>query len=92
VSAREQRFSRQTGVTWRDTGWHVVLLPAGTSEVTVLGGGAALVWRLLESPASAREVAGYVGPAEDSAPVLSDIEKCMRELEGRGLVRPGCAS
>ena len=59
---KECRYTRAHSVLWRDTGLHVVALgPRDDAEVAVLGGGSAVLWRLLDEPLGLDEIGGGGG-------------------------------
>jgi hypothetical protein len=81
---KECRYARAHETLWRDTGLHVVALgPHDDGEVTVLGGGSALLWRLLDEPLGLDEISQRLrstGAAPD------EVEACLDDLLERGLV------
>ena len=81
------QYVRVAAVLWRDTGLHVLVLPDGTShEVVVLGGGSAVVWRLLAEPVDAAAIARRLGreAGEDLDP--DAVTACLEDLADRGVV------
>lgn len=79
VDAR--RYERVAGLLSRDTGRHVLVLPAdATSQVLVLGGGGAVVWRLLEHTRSLRELIDHFDQQGDTGPDLATLLECIDQL------------
>jgi hypothetical protein len=69
----------------RDTELHVVLLPAGPQhDFVMLGGGGAVIWRLLEGPLTARQIAERFDRA--SAPDEEELLGCLNDLVARGVL------
>lgn len=83
----ECRYARAHAALWRDTGMHVVALPPREgAEVAVLGGGSALLWRLLDEPLALDEIERRLealGAAPDDA---DEVARCLDDLVERGLV------
>lgn len=84
----EIRYSRAHALMWRDTGVHVLVLPrtVRNGEVKVLGGGAALVWRLLDRSLDLAEVVATCGSVLEHAPSVDDISACLADLVSQGLL------
>jgi hypothetical protein len=58
-----------------------VVLPRGEdTEVKVLGGGGALLWRVLEEPRSVTEVLGAFDAAGMPAPPVEEVAACIEDL------------
>jgi hypothetical protein len=80
-------FTRRLGTLWRDTGLHVLALPEGDgNDVVVLGGGSAVLWRLLESPVSLGDLLSHLDAEDPSGPSRREVTQCLEELVDRGLV------
>lgn len=80
------RYGRPAASLWRDTGAHVVVLPVGEeTEVKVLGGGGALVWRLLEQPQTVEELFRSFAAAGVPAP-HDEVRACLSDLHEQGLI------
>ena len=80
-------FSRRLGTLWRDTGLHVLALPEGdANDVVVLGGGSAVLWRLLEAPMSLADILSRLDAEAVDGPRRGEISRCLEELVDRGLV------
>jgi hypothetical protein len=86
----ELRYQRDAGALWRDAGEHVVALPSvGGQDVFVLGGGGAIVWRLLEQPRTLEEMLADLRLEAPSDVVpRDDVQVALDELVRLGLVRP----
>ncbi len=86
VTTTDQRFARRLGTLWRDTGLHVLALSEDESaEVVVLGGGSAVLWRLLEQPLTLVDILERLGAAGGS-PTEDDVSGCLDDLVSRGLI------
>lgn len=80
----DRRYARAHAALWRDTGRHVVVLgPRQDAEVVVLGGGSALLWRLLDQPLELEEINRRVGLL-GAGP--GEVASCLDDLVDRGLV------
>ena len=80
-------FRRAPGTLWRDTGLHVLVLsPLGKTDVVVLGGGGATVWRLLEQPRDLEGLSSCIAELDGEAPEGADLRTCLDELTSRHLV------
>ena len=87
LATAEGQFTRQSGALWRDTGRHVLALPsAERAVVVVLGGGGAVLWRLLEEPLRLTEVMSRLQTSEGAAPAEAEVLACLDDLVQRGLV------
>lgn len=87
-TSTDLRFVRRLGTLWRDTGLHVLALPGeARAEVMVLGGGSALLWRLLDEPLGLDDILQRleVG-AGATAPDVDVVSDCLADLVARGLV------
>ena len=85
--ATERLFVRAPGSLWRDTGMHVLVIPPGAgSEVTVLGGGGAAVWRLLAEPVGLRELRERLLDTLDEGPEPGTVAACVDALVARHVV------
>ena len=89
LTATDQRFARHTGTLWRDTGHHVLALPeTDGAEVAVLGGGSAVLWRLLDQPLALHELLEHLVSDEGEAdPAAPEVLTCLQDLVRRGLVQ-----
>lgn len=82
------RYERTARLLWRDTGQHVLVLPPdATSQVLVLGGGGAAVWRLLDRTRSLRELIDHFDQHGGSGPDLTTLLDCLSELVDHRLLR-----
>jgi hypothetical protein len=80
-------YRRPSGALWRDTGEHVVvLLHDGPSDVKVLGGGGALLWRLLEQPATTAELMTELQGIGGTPPSGREVEDCLSDLAEQQLL------
>jgi hypothetical protein len=81
------QYVRVATALWRDTGLHVLVLPHGTShEVVVLGGGSAVVWRLLAEPVDSAAIAHRLGREAGEEPDPDVVTDCLEDLADRGVV------
>lgn len=81
------RYGRASSALWRDTGRHVVAhggLPGG--RVHVLGGGGALLWRMLEQSATLAEILDALTAAGGSVPPNDEVAGCLDALVACGLL------
>lgn len=83
------RYVREPGVLWRRSGDQVLLMPAASLDVCVLGETGLALWEALAEPVGLREVsvrlsARYEVPAER---VAADLEPVLEDLDRRQLVR-----
>jgi hypothetical protein len=86
--ATRLRYRRSPGALWRDTGEHVVvLLHDGPSDVKVIGGGGALLWRLLDEPATTAELMAEFQKLGGSPPSPAEIEGCLSDLADQQLLQ-----
>lgn len=86
VTTTHQRFARRLGTLWRDTGLHVLALPEEeAAEVVVLGGGSAVLWRLLAEPMTLADILDRLGAAAD-APPEDVVTSCLADMAARGLI------
>ncbi len=84
---RECRYARAHEALWRDTGLHVVALgPHDDGEVTVLGGGSALLWRVLDEPLGLDEISQRLQSTGAAPDDLDEVAECLDDLVERGLV------
>ena len=80
-------YRRAPGTLWRDTGVHVLALPpGGEHDVVVLGGGGALLWRLLDRPLDVPGLRDSLVELGESSPEVAEIVACLDELLLRGLL------
>ena len=81
-------WSRRADVLWRRSLDAVILLPVGVDEPLTLPGTGAIVWDLLEEPASLVELIATLAEAygEDPAVVEHDVTNLLAELETLGAV------
>lgn len=87
VTTTDHLFARRVGTLWRDTGMHVLVLADDDgAEVVVLGGGGAVLWRLLEQPLDLPTVMTRLRTAAGAAPDQEEVQECLRDLVARGLV------
>ena len=88
LTATDRTFARRAGTLWRDTGEHVLALPEGEgAEVVILGGGSAVLWRLLAQQLTLPQMLGLLSTSEDApAPGENEVLTCLRDLVTRGLV------
>ena len=82
-------FRREATALWRDTGVHVVVLPEHATEVKVLGGGGAWLWRMLDEPASMLDLLGVLTDEAGPTPDAGELEACLLDLVEQGLLRLG---
>jgi hypothetical protein len=81
------RYARAAGALWRDTGSHVVVLPdRHDAEVVVLGGGGAVLWRLLERSLSLGDIELQLHQADGHQPETSAVLGCLEDLVARGVL------
>ena len=80
-----RRFRRVHTTLWRDTGRHVLALPPGAKDVVVLGGGAAVLWRLLQSCLDLEAIVAAVTDGTEG-PGSDEITASLDQLVGAGLV------
>ena len=81
------QYVRVAAVLWRDTGLHVLVLPSGTShEVVVLGGGSAVLWRLLADPVDAAAITHRLEQASGEEADSGAVTACLEDLADRGVV------
>lgn len=79
--AADCRYARAAGALWRDTGTHVLVLPdARDADVIALGGGGALVWRLLTRPLACGEIESELGRHAEPPPDREAVLECLRQL------------
>ena len=84
---KECRYTRAHSVLWRDTGLHVVALgPRDDAEVAVLGGGSAVLWRLLDEPLGLDEIGQRLDAAGAAPDDPDEVAVCLDDLVERGLV------
>lgn len=88
LAVETARYGRVEGLLWRDTGQHVLVLPAGArAKVVVLGGGGAAVWRLLGLPLSVGELMGeFTSVGGARPPTESELVSCLGDLASNGIV------
>lgn len=87
LTTTHQRYARRVETLWRDTGLHVLALAEDESaEVTVLSGGSAIIWRLLEEPLTAADIVRRVHTTDGAAPPDGEVQRCLDELVARGLI------
>lgn len=81
------RYGRADELLWHDTGRHVLVLPTGTEgQVSVLGGGSAALWRLLERPRSVRELMAHF-TVDGAEPLdMAELVDCLYHLAARGVL------
>ncbi len=83
-------FVRTAGLLWRDTGRHVLVLGHDEArDVTVLGGGGATLWRLLDRPRSLDELEQRLAGAPGQPHLRTDLAACLEDLAERGLLQRG---
>jgi hypothetical protein len=81
------QFQRPADLLWRDTGMHVVVLSEkSSSDIKVLGGGGAVVWRLLEQPATIADMLASLRCHGTELPTVDELDACLQDLLGQGLV------
>jgi hypothetical protein len=79
------RYRRARGVLARDTELHVVLLPtAQRRDFVLLGGGAAAIWRLLDAPLTADQIAQRFD--RSSSPEDTELVGYLHDLLARGVL------
>lgn len=86
----EQQFSRVVATLWRDTGMHVLAIPEGErTDVTVLSGGSALLWRMLDEPQGVAALVARLSSPDgvEQVPGEGEIRACLEDLVERGLVQ-----
>lgn len=87
TTATSVQYQRPAGALWRDTGLHVVVLSQeSSSDIKVLAGGGAVVWRLLEDPATISDLLTAFRRGGAEPPSADELEACLRELSEQGLV------
>lgn len=87
LTTTDRCFTRRTGTLWRDTGRHVLALPESDgADVVVLGGGSAVLWRLLERPQSLPGILRRLAEAGGDAPTEDDVRACLDDLVTRSLI------
>lgn len=80
-------FVRAPGVLWRDTGLHVLVMPRHqVGDVVVLGGGNAVLWRLLAEPLDLAGVTEHLAAISAHTPDHDTVESCVEDLLGRGVL------
>jgi hypothetical protein len=81
------RYARAHAALWRDTGVHVVALaPRAGADVSVLAGGSALLWRLLDEPLALPDINRRLQAAGAAPDDPDEVAKCLDDLVERGLV------
>jgi hypothetical protein len=79
------RYRRARGVLTRDTDLHVVVLPtAPRADFVLLGGGAAAIWRILETPLTADQIAERFD--RTSSPEEAELISYLHDLVTRGVL------
>lgn len=79
-------YARVGAPLWRDTGRHVLVLPsAQTGDVTVLGGGGAALWRLLDRPLDSAQLRARFSDS-GVAPTAEELDACLTQLTALGLI------
>jgi hypothetical protein len=88
VIEREASLRQVPSVLQRDLGDEVLLALPGRSDVDVLTGGAAMVWRLLDRPVAASELIDAVAGTEeaDRTELRAELDGVVADLRGRGLI------
>ena len=87
LTTTDQFFARRAGTLWRDTGMHVLALPEDDgAEVVVLGGGSAVLWRLLEEPLDLPTVMSRLHTPLGADPEVAEVGACLHDLVARGLI------
>jgi len=90
TTTTDQLFARRVGTLWRDTGLHVLALPTNDpAEVVVLGGGSAVLWRMLQEPLDLPAVMSRLRTFAGETPEASEVRECLDDLVHRGLVEAG---
>jgi hypothetical protein len=88
VTANERPVRQAPSALCRDLGDEVLVAVPGRPDVDVLTGGAALVWRLLETPLLVGEMVAELaepgGP--DPLEVRAGLDAVLADLRGRGLI------
>jgi hypothetical protein len=81
-------WRRRDDVLWRRSLDAVILLPVGADEPVTLPGTGAIVWDLLEEPATLPELVATLAEAyeEDPAVVEHDVVALLTELENLAAV------
>jgi Coenzyme PQQ synthesis protein D (PqqD) len=76
-------WRRRDDVLWRRSLDAVILLPVGADDPLTLPGTGAIVWDLLEEPATLAELVATLAEAfeEDPAVVEHDVSTLLAELE-----------
>jgi coenzyme PQQ synthesis protein D (PqqD) len=78
-------YRRSSNVLWRNVGPEVLLTRAESETTQVLSKTAADVWRLLERPRTAREIADRLGGFEGRADEIAiGVEALLMDLVWRG--------
>jgi hypothetical protein len=74
-------YRRAPDALWRDTGRHVLVAVPHRTEVQVLGGGGAAIWRHLARAASAGELADRFAD-QGNGPTVEALVEHLRVLQG----------
>ena len=84
-------WRRRDDVLWRRSLDAVIVLPVGADEPSTLPGTGAIVWDLLEEPATVAELVAILADAyeEDPAVVDHDVRALLADLETLGAVEQG---
>jgi hypothetical protein len=83
------RFAQSSSIPWRQIGDDIILAPAGRDDFDQLSGTAAVVWSILETPASLESLVStlaeiYAVPAEE---IDTDVRALVADLVQRGAIR-----
>lgn len=79
------RYRRGRGVLSRDSDLHVVLLPTMPQrDFVLLGGGGAAIWRLLDTPLTADEIAECFDWT--TSRYKTELIGCLRDMVDQGVL------
>jgi hypothetical protein len=81
-------YSRRADVLWRRTLDTVILFPVGAEEPVTMPGTGAVVWDLLEEPATLAELVDTLADVygEDAATIEHDVAALLEQLRALAAV------